>query len=98
MQNGDVYVYGVGSYNGTNPSTASTLQSVLNAAGGKGIQSITTTQNGDIIITLENGDVITIDLTHTHTNYLKYQYCTSEADYMAIQNKDSNTLYLISEI
>lgn len=65
---------------------------------GKGIESVTTTQNGDVIITLENGDAITIDLTHTHTNYLKYQYCTSEAEYTAIQNKDSNTLYLISEI
>ena len=31
MQNGDVYVYGVGSYNGTNPSTASTVQNIVNA-------------------------------------------------------------------
>ena len=30
MQNGDAYLYGVGSYNGTNYSSASTLQSILN--------------------------------------------------------------------
>ena len=31
MQNGDTYIYGVGSYNGTNYSTASTLQTVVNS-------------------------------------------------------------------
>ena len=30
MQNGDTYLYGVGSYNGTNYSSASTLQTVIN--------------------------------------------------------------------
>lgn len=34
MQNGDAYLYGVGSYNGANYSSASTLQSVINNAGG----------------------------------------------------------------
>lgn len=70
----------------------------ITVTSGNGIESITTSQNGDIVVALENGNTITIDLTHTHANYLKYQYCTSEANYMAIQNKDSNTLYLISEI
>ena len=34
MQNGDAYLYGVGLYDGTNYSSASTLQSVINNAGG----------------------------------------------------------------
>ena len=29
MKNGDVYVYGIGSYDGTNPSSAMTLQAVI---------------------------------------------------------------------
>lgn len=39
MQNGDMYVYGVGNYDGTNPSEASTLQTVidnLNGSSGTG--------------------------------------------------------------
>lgn len=31
MQNGDHYVFGIGGYDGTNPSTAKTLQEVINA-------------------------------------------------------------------
>lgn len=36
MQNGDVYVYGVGGYNGTNYSSATTLQSAISNGGGGG--------------------------------------------------------------
>jgi len=33
MQNGDIYVLGIGGYDGTNPDSASTLQEVLAALG-----------------------------------------------------------------
>jgi hypothetical protein len=33
MQNGDAYLLGVGGYNGTNPSSSTTLQQSINALG-----------------------------------------------------------------
>lgn len=38
---------------------------------GVGFQTITTQQDGTMQITLTNGDIITVDLNHTHPNYYK---------------------------
>ena len=66
---------------------------------GVGFDSITTpaTADGTAIITLTNGDTITLDLNHDHTSYPKYQLCANQAAYDAITTKDSGTLYLILE-
>lgn len=64
---------------------------------GVGFDDVTTQQDGTIVITLTNGDTITIDLNHNHTQYPKYVYCSSQAAYDAITNKESDTLYLILE-
>ena len=63
--------------------------------------------NGNLIFTKANGNTITADLNHTHSQYLtahqslagyaKYVLCQDETEYNNIQEKDSNTLYLIPE-
>lgn len=64
---------------------------------GVGFDDVTTQQDGTIVITLTNGDTITIDLNHQHPQYPKYVYCSSQAAYDAIVTKESDTLYLILE-
>lgn len=64
---------------------------------GVGFDDVSTQQDGTIVITLTNGDTITIDLNHDHTQYPKYVYCSSQAAYDAITTKESDTLYLILE-
>lgn len=66
---------------------------------GVGFDSISTptTVDGTVVITLSNEDTITLDLNHDHLAYPKYQLCEDEAEYTAITNKDSRTLYLIPE-
>ncbi len=64
---------------------------------GVGFASITTpaTADGTMVITLTNGDKITIDLKHVHDQYLKYVYLTDESQMPA--TPDPATLYLILE-
>lgn len=64
---------------------------------GVGFDSITTpsTPDGTMIITLTNGDTITMDLNHNHPQYLKYVMLNSEGDMPA--NPDSTTLYMWPE-
>lgn len=65
--------------------------------GGVGFDDVSTQQDGTIVITLTNGDTITIDINHQHPQYPKYVYCSSQAAYDAITTKESDTLYLILE-
>lgn len=61
--------------------------------------------NGNLIFTKANGNTITVDLNHTHSQYLtahqsltgyaKYVLCQDEAEFISLTNKDSSTLYLI---
>ena len=53
--------------------------------------STPTPYDGTAIITLTNGDTITIDLNHQHTEYLKYELVESLP-----VDPDSGTLYLIA--
>ncbi len=64
---------------------------------GVGFASVSTNQDGTFIITLTDGNTITVDLNHDHTAYPKYQRCATEADYNALGTHDNNTLYLIPE-
>lgn len=64
---------------------------------GVGFASVASQQDGTVVITLTNGDSITIDLNHNHPAYPKYQYCATQAAYDAITTKESDTLYLILE-
>ena len=48
MQNGDVYIKGIGSYDGTNYSSASTLQSVVGNIPA-GLPSVTSSDNGKVL-------------------------------------------------
>lgn len=56
-----------------------------------------TPPDGTAIITLTNGDTMTIDLNHTHPQYLQYYLCEDETEYQNISTKDPSTLYLIKE-
>ena len=66
---------------------------------GVGFDSIETpsTADGTAIITLTNGDTITLDLNHDHLAYPKYTVCT-QAEYDALATKDSDRIYLIPEV
>lgn len=87
---------------GTNIKTVNN-QSLLGSGnieiqgGGVGFDSISTNQDGTLLITLTNGDTITVDLNHNHPQYTKCVYCASQAAYDAISPKDSDTLYVILE-
>ena len=67
------------------------------ARDGVGFQSVSSQQDGTMVITLSNGDTITVDLNHEHQQYPKYHLCASEAEYEAIDDPDDDTLYLIPE-
>lgn len=64
---------------------------------GVGFESVSSNQDGTLLITLTNGDTITLDLNHNHPQYPKYVYCATQAAYDAITTKESDTLYLILE-
>lgn len=71
------------------------------------ITGITTSQDGTFTITQSDGNSFTVDLNHTHPQYLtehqslsgyaKFVLCQDEAEYNALSTKDSSTLYLIPE-
>ena len=60
--------------------------------------TVPTPNDGTVIFTHLNGDTTILDLNHTHPAYLKYQLCADEAEYQAIQNKESDKLYGIPEV
>lgn len=56
-----------------------------------------TPYDGTFTCTTKSGDTITVDLNHTHPQYPRYVLCADEAEYNAIVDKQSDTLYLIPE-
>ena len=60
-----------------------------------GITSISSQQDGSLVISMTNGDTYTIDLNHSHSQYLKYVLLPNESSMPA--SPDSKTLYLIPE-
>ena len=53
--------------------------------------------DGTVIITLSNGDTMTLDLNHNHPAYPRYTLLADEAAYTAIVTKENDMLYLIPE-
>ena len=70
-----------------------------NPSCGVGFESVSTPTptDGTAIITLTNGDTVTLDMNHNHPQYPKYVLCANETEYTSITTKDSGTLYLIVE-
>lgn len=66
-------------------------------AQGVGFATVSSQEDGTIMVALTNGDSITIDLNHVHSQYPKYVLCESEQAYEALEYKDPETLYLIPE-
>ena len=62
-----------------------------------GFEDVSTQQDGTVVITLTDGNTITIDLNHVHPQYPKYALMEDEAEYQALATKESDTLYLIPE-
>lgn len=54
MENGDVYVYGIGNYDGTTLNSASTLQSVVGSGGGGGSVTVDSTLSNSSINPVQN--------------------------------------------
>lgn len=78
-----------------NPVKSSGIKTYVDAKAT--ITGITTSQDGAFTITLSDGNSFTVNLTHSHPLYLKYQLMADEAAYNALSTKDSGTLYLIPE-
>ena len=89
--------FSVWNYNGSNWSDSGVTVNAIEGEPGVGFDSVSTNQDGTLLITLSNGDTITVDLNHNHPQYAKYVYCQSQAEYDAITTKDSGTIYLILE-
>ena len=66
---------------------------------GIGIDSVVcpTPADGTIIITMTDGNTVTLDLSHDHPSYPKYYLCENQQEYDGIPTKDEYTLYLIPE-
>lgn len=95
-----------GSLADLNTTTKSSLVAAINEAaqtggGGDGnpVVDITvpTPYDGSVNFIFANGDVVSLDLNHSHPSYPKYQYCATQAAYDAITIKESDTLYVIPE-
>ena len=66
---------------------------------GVGFASVSspTPADGTVVITLSNGDTVTLDLSHNHPAYPRYTLLADEAAYTAIVTKENDMLYLIPE-
>lgn len=62
---------------------------------GVGFNSISTQEDGTIVIVLSSGDTITVNLNHDHPQYPKYELLNDESELPS--TPDSDTLYLIKE-
>ena len=92
--------FAVWNYNGSSWSDSGvTVNAVEGEPGedGVGFSSISAPSpaDGTMLITLTNGDTITMDLNHNHEQYPKYVFLQSESQMPA--SPDSSTLYLIAE-
>lgn len=76
--------------------TGATIESIQGEPG-VGLDDVDSQEDGTVVLTLSDGNTITIDLNHNHPQYPKYVLCADEAAYIAITTKDSATLYLIPE-
>lgn len=73
------------------------VDSGYKAAGtnGVGFQSVSSQQDGTLVILLTDGNTVTIDLNHNHPQYTKCVYLEDEYDYP--EDPEDDVLYLIDE-
>lgn len=89
--------FAIWNFDGTSWSDTGATVDAIHGEDGVGFASVASQQDGTIVITLTNGDTVTIDLNHNHPQYPKYQELADEAAYEALVTKESDTLYLIPE-
>lgn len=90
--------FAIWNFDGTDwADSGATATSIYGEPGedGIGFQTVTSLQDGTVVITLTNGDTITIDLNHNHPQYLKYQMLQSESAMPA--TPESDVLYMWPE-
>ena len=75
----------------TSSGVYAALQNILSQI--VSLDSVSSNQDGTLIITLSNGDTITVDLNHNHPQYPKYVHLADESSMPA--TPDSETMYLI---
>lgn len=87
--------FAIYNFNGTDWTDSGATVDSIQGEPGVGFASVASQQDGTLVITLTNGDTVTIDLNHNHPQYLKYVMLESEGDMPA--NPDSTTLYMWPE-
>lgn len=90
---GETQPFAIYNFNGTTWSDSGASIDGIKGEDGVGFESVSSSQDGTVVLTLTNGDTITIDLNHDHPSYLKYEYLESESEMPA--TPDATTLYLI---
>ena len=79
--------------------TGATVDSIQGEPGvGFDTASCPTPPNGTVVITLSNGDTVTLDLRHQHPEYCRYVVCDDQEEYEEIDPKDYDTLYMIKGV
>lgn len=89
--------FAIWNFDGSDWTDTGATVDAIHGEDGVGFQSVASQQDGTIVITLTNGDTVTIDLNHDHPAYPKYELMEDEAEYQAIATKESDKLYLIPE-
>lgn len=92
---GENQPFAIYNFDGTVWSDSGSTIEGIKGEDGIGFASVSSQQDGTVVLTLTNGDTITIDLNHVHPQYPKYVYLTSESQ-MPV-TPESDTLYLIKE-
>lgn len=87
--------FAIWNFDGTSWSDTGATVDAIHGEDGVGFASVSSQQDGTIVITLTNGDTVTIDLNHNHPQYLKYQMLQSESAMPA--TPESDVLYMWPE-
>ena len=87
--------FAIWNFDGTSWSDTGATVDAIHGEDGVGFASVASQQDGTIVITLTNGDTVTIDLNHNHPQYLKYQMLQSESAMPA--TPESDVLYMWPE-
>ena len=79
--------------------TGATVDSIQGEPGvGFDTATCPTPPNGTVVITLSDGNTVTLDLRHQHPEYCRYVVCDDQEEYEEIDPKDYDTLYMIKGV
>ena len=90
--------FAIYNFNGTEwVDSGASAQAIYGEPGadGVGLQTVTSMMDGTVVLSLTNGDTVTIDLNHNHPQYLKYQMLQSESAMPS--TPESDVLYMWPE-